>query len=845
MLEKTMIPFNVMSTNTAWGPFDFVYDKIVPAVKNADPLIFAGLAGAVTAVSALDQANKLYQHRKHASEMVYFKVHPSFDLEVKNVEQMKRFLIAVAELRLPHYMTFWKTQHWFRFIIRCGPPEGKASLYFGVPKSRLDGFKDLFRSAYTGVEICELTEGNLLPTACIDDDGTAVFKELELKNSNTAYPMKMYGPGTMSDTDPLNAIIHAMGAGVIGQDEEVILDVIFRPGNDFQLYKKATEMEKKMRSGDTNEFGITLEGIAAEIQSNGKGSTKKNSQSLKQLTDFERKQLQAIREKGSPMERAFDVGIRIYSSGYRSKARIHAMIGGFQYMRGQNALQVKRFGVTKMLENSIKRGTPYNSITMSTAELVGLLHIPDSKQSCFKHIDSSPAKTIRAPRDMATSGIYVGQSNYPGDERKIYLTLKQVLEHVFIAGRTGAGKTSVILEIFKSVLALIQGNQANSPGFSFIDPHGDAIRLILALIPDNLMHKVHYVPLGRTNYPRGFNFFEVNSVEDAEEKTSEFVASLRALFPGQTGPRMDHHLRNGLLTLLQVPPQTILGIPVIFSEEKFRARILSQVKDPQLRRYWTNEFSKVGNVADVIGPIWNKIGALTTYRSMRQMLGQPRSTINIRKIMDDGDIVLIDGAGCGPDEFKLTAGLYTLQYHFAAKSRGDTARGYIPESKRRPHLLIKDEAHLSLIPVDEKILSEDRKYGLSSILATQYMEQIPESILYGILNNIGTKIMLKLGPTNADRLAKWLQPDLTSKDLQETPKLNGIVNTSTPDGRTVLFTTKYNYTEEGDPERVNKVLEYSDQHDGRPAEEVEEEILSMYGSFEDENNRLNTRMPIM
>ncbi|MHB1683625.1 MAG: type IV secretion system DNA-binding domain-containing protein [Bacilli bacterium] len=183
-----------------------------------------------------------------------------------------------------------------------------------------------------------------------------------------------------------------------------------------------------------------------------------------------------------------------------------------------------------------------------------------------------------------------------------------------------------------------------------------------------------------------------------------------------------------------------------------------------------------------MGPVWNKLCSFTTYPSLRRILGQTNSAIDIHRARDQGDIILIDGSQCTADAIKIIARLYLIDMHFTCQKR--------PEHASRLHLFVADEVHLYAVNILQRILAEDRKFGLSVILATQYLDQLPDPILAGILGNVGTLILLQLGGPDADRLTRWLKPEVSHRNLLRLPETHALLRTKQGGGVTQLFTMK-------------------------------------------------------
>ncbi|MNY85567.1 AAA-like domain protein [compost metagenome] len=427
--------------------------------------------------------------------------------------------------------------------------------------------------------------------------------------------------------------------------------------------------------------------------------------------------------------------------------------------------------------------------------------------------------------------IYIGHSNYPGEEeRALYIPNKQLLKHMVIVGKTGKGKTSyqmrMLMSIMKQMAADPTGKNITTPSFSFLDPHGDAVRTVVSHMPPQLWDKVHILHMKETDRPRGLNLLEAHG-QSPSNIVSEFVALIREVFAGETGNRMDHYMRYGLLTLLEAQPQTILSFEPLFTDEGFRESVLSRVKDPSLKYFWSENgmFAKnQAKIAEIIAPILQKLGPFVTYPQVRTIVGQSQSSINMRRIMDEGKILLIDLSGVPEDIKKIMGATLVNLFYFAAMSRHD-----IPKMEdRRPHYLICDEISGYASQVMEKILSETRKYGLGLILATQFLKKIATPVVEAIMGNCGNFFVLGLGADDASRMAKWMEP-LDATALANLPDLSSAVKCADKNGVNRVFTTKFNYVPNGSDEIYDKILAMSDIRDGRPVAEVEKEIADLLG----------------
>jgi hypothetical protein len=203
------------------------------------------------------------------------------------------------------------------------------------------------------------------------------------------------------------------------------------------------------------------------------------------------------------------------------------------------------------------------------------------------------------------------------------------------------------------------------------------------------------------------------------------------------------------------------------------------------------------------------------------MLGQLQSSVNTRQAMDEGQIVLIDGSGCVPDLLKILASLFFIDYHFTCRKR--------PQHKSRAHIFFADEIHLFATDILTKILAEDRKFGLSLFLATQYLSQLSDRVLEAILGNVGTLMLLQLGGPDADKLSRWLKPQVTNLDLMNLAELNAIVRTKGEQGKLELFTIKNEIVPILHEDWIQEAWAHSDEQDGRSIEAIEQEMDTVEG----------------
>jgi len=731
---------------------------------------------------------------KH-KRMLWFEIMPSLDAAPMDVDRASRLAKQISQLGYPRWQRLRYGQLVFRFLTRCAGPAGRVRLYFSVPDIRWMGFRTAFHTQASGMY--------LLPV------DAPVFNKGHRKQTATAEGIPVY-KGVLSvagfepaGKDPINEMIAAMGAGELESGEEVWLELTFAPAGKRVLQRRVRRAERWLRSPAN--ASVSLREIWHEMQRNQKEKRKP-----RELTPHQQSVLHALQNKQDDNEIGFWTGLRVLIRSPSAKARLQTMNDMLQSIRNGNGIFLRRLKGNRMFDGL---GWPSKRLLFTSEELGYWLRMPAFGDPAAAHMAKMHAKIVAAPAGL-NKGLYIGKSNVPGTNQEIRMPVDQMLKHAFLAGTTGSGKTSTLLSIMTRMVDDLAQKPDTAPGFTFLDPHGGAIETLLSYIPKALYPKLHLIPLGPTNRPRGFNLFQAAHEELRESLTGEFVTTLQQLFPGSR-PRAEHYLRNAVLSLLSVPPQTVLGIMDIFHNEAYRNKILSHL-DLHLVHFWTKEFAEIKNIGEHLGPIQNKLGALTTYPTSRRMLGQLRSSIDTRKVMDEGRIVLIDGSGCVPDLLKIMASLFFIDYHFTCRKR--------PQHQSRAHLFFADEVHLFATDILTKILAEDRKFGLALFLATQYLSQLSDRILEAILGNVGTLMLLQLGGPDADKLSRWLKPQVTNTDLMNLPELNAIVRTKGQEGRLELFTVKNDIVPIRHADWIAEAWAHSDERDGRSVEEVEREL---------------------
>lgn len=329
--------------------------------------------------------------------------------------------------------------------------------------------------------------------------------------------------------------------------------------------------------------------------------------------------------------------------------------------------------------------------------------------------------------------------------------------HIYVIGKTGSGKTTLLQNL--AIQDIENGN-----GLAVIDPHGDMAEALLGHVPGRRIDDVVYFDPSDLDWPIGLNLLEQVAPDKRHLVASSVVSSFKSIWRDSWGPRLEYILHNTILALLDYDQATLLAIPRMLSDELFRERIVRRVRDPIVRHFWTEEYARYpeGFRQEAIAPIQNKVGRFLSNAPIRNIVGQVRSKIDLRFMMDDGRILIANLAKgkIGEDKANLLGSLLVSAFQLAALSRADQA-----EHLRRDFHLTIDEFHNFSTDSFESILSEARKYRLSLTLAHQYLEQLPEPIRAAVFGNVGTLLTFRVGNLDAEILARELAPVFSAEDL--------------------------------------------------------------------------------
>ncbi|MFH1187663.1 MAG: type IV secretion system DNA-binding domain-containing protein [bacterium] len=336
--------------------------------------------------------------------------------------------------------------------------------------------------------------------------------------------------------------------------------------------------------------------------------------------------------------------------------------------------------------------------------------------------------------------------------------------HMYLIGKTGMGKSNALENMVISDIKA--GN-----GVCLIDPHGDTAEKILRHIPNRRINDVVYFNPADMDYPIAFNILE--SVDSSKKHlvASGLIGVFKKIWADSWGPRLEYVLRNAILALLDYNGSTLLGITRLMVDKDYRKEVVEKIQDPVVKSFWVNEYSKYPDKFQVeaISPIQNKVGQFLSNALIRNVVGQVKSTINMREIMDNKKIFIanLSKGRIGEDTSALLGAMFITKLYLAAMSRID-----VVEEERQDFYLYVDEFQNFATESFANILSEARKYRLNLIIAHQYIEQLDEKVAAAVFGNVGTIICFRVGAADAEELEKEFMPNFTKEDLVNLSKYN-------------------------------------------------------------------------
>lgn len=710
--------------------------------------------------------------------------------------------------------------------------DGKQiKIYVVVPVTVQSLVEKAILGVYPDAEIKEVEEHNIFSPGVRANN--VAGGELTLKQSSV-YPIKTYKE---LDTDILQQLTTAVTK--LQKDEGAGIQLLLRPAGP-GWSRKAVRFIKKIRQGRKPIGGAydVLESssrLAGEVVRAGSAGKDKPAVVQYQLTPQDEQMIKGINEKSQ--KSGFYTSIRLIASStdeHRPRLIIediksvfaslnHPFMNGFVYRPTSNT--------KKLATNFIFRFFPPRAgMILNTEELATIFHLQQAVST--PHLAYAASKKVPAPAELPEEGIVVGKNVYRGEERIIRLGQEDMRRHMYVLGQTGTGKTVLLTN-------LIQQDIVRGGGVAVVDPHGDLIETILGRIPEDRAQDVILFEPGDLERPMGLNLFEYKNEEQKDFLVNETINMLYALYdPGHTGivgPRMEHWLRNGALTLMADPEgASFIEVPKIFTDNDYLRKKLKYVDNSVVLDFWTKEMAQTSDFhkSEILGWFNSKFGAFASNTMMRNIIGQHKSGFDFRDVMDNKKILLVNlsKGRTGEINSRILGMIFVMKAQAAAMSRAD-----IPESERTDFTMYVDEFQNFATDSFATILSEARKYRLSLVTANQFIGQLTDEIKNAVFGNVGSIACLRVGPDDAQYMSRQFTPVFNEQDLIQMENLTAATRLmiggvpSKPFSLSVVKPWEEAGYKPHNKEFANSIREMSRQKYGRERELVEEEIDGFLG----------------
>lgn len=430
--------------------------------------------------------------------------------------------------------------------------------------------------------------------------------------------------------------------------------------------------------------------------------------------------------------------------------------------------------------------------------------------------------------------VLFGDTNFRNKKVTFGIKMDDRRRHMYVIGKTGMGKS----ELLKNIA--IQDIQ-DGRGLAFVDPHGDPVEDLFDYIPEDRIKDVIYINPADLEYPIAFNVMEQVDPDKRHLVADGVMGVFKKIWVDVWSPRMEYILNNTILALLETPDATLLGINRMLAEKGYRAKVVSQLTDPVVKAFWAEEFAKYTDrfASEATAAIQNKVGQFVSSTLIRNIIGQPKSTLDMRRIMDEGKILLINisKGRIGEDASRLLGALIITKLQLAAMSRVD-----MPERERKDFVLIVDEFQNFATASFANILSEARKYHLSLIVAHQYVAQMDEGVRDAVFGNVGTIVAFRVGAEDAELLEKELAPEFMATDIVNLGKRQIYLKLMIDGVASRAFSAMTMETIKHLPISYRqRIIDYSRQHYSANREDVEKSIAEWHKPVTADEGRFEER----
>ncbi len=750
----------------------------------------------------------------------------------KKAEKEKQFHLTFMQIKVPSnneieveaaeqmfggFMGFKKsffgalTSGQYRISFEIVSKKEGITFYAVVPDEIADFMEKQINAAYPSAEI-DLID----PHEIWDRGAQTAFMELKLAGPEY-YPIKTFAD---LKTDTLNVITSSVSK--LKEHDVVAIQYIIRPSGN--AWRRA---------------GL---GFIHRVRNKNSGD---------KPTKVDENFLQGIEKKTA--KPAFDVMIRVVSISdtlVGAQSNLRSVETAFEQFTNvaYNKFKARKYSSDKFVHEFIYRSVAFHSLyipileykvlgnasVLNIEELATIFHLPNKNVTTPGIVWLGSRRAI-APANVPEEGLFLGVSNFRGQKKDVFIREDDRRRHMYIIGQTGTGK-SQFLE------AMVLQDIYAGKGVAVIDPHGSDIDKILTKIPENRIEDVILFDVSDTERPLGLNLLEAHSEEQKNMVINAFIGLLYKLYDpnhqGIMGPQLERSIRNCMLTAMADPESTMIDVMRMIIDNKYADKFLPLLKDPLVTRYWTDEMKKTteNRKGEMLGYIVSKFDRIVTEKFMRNIISQPKSSINFQDVMAEKKILLVDlsKGKIGEENSNFLGLLLVPRILMAALSRATL----LGKEDFPDFYLYVDEFQNFATPDFATILSEARKYKLDLTVANQFIAQLSDEIKTAIFGNVGTMVSFRVGLDDSEYLASQFEPVFDKNDLINLSMGNAYMRLlvkgqpSTPFSMNIAWDFEKNdlssrYVDvQPSQEIANRIREYSRMRYGRPVQEVEAYINS-------------------
>lgn len=711
----------------------------------------------------------------------------------------------------------------FEIVARAG----QILFYAWVPVTLRDFVEGQIYAQYPTVEIKEVDD--YVPQEP-PPDYSFVGAEVTLVRPDV-FPIKTF---LNFEVDPLAGITAVLSK--IGEGQEAWIQVLMRPVPDSWKNKGIT-WARMLRAGQHPEGESIVSGVSKGLLSFASEAVtsftrpapaegEKPSAQKVELSGPEAAAVEGIETKVTKL--AFETKVRIAAVASDEAAallRLNGIVGAFKQFNTTNLngfIGKPPTSKPEFLEEFRKRRFVETGFVLNIEELASIFHLPNISVATpsIAWVGSKkgePPLNLPIEKSIPSDQLTLfAETNFRNVSSRFGIKASDRRLHLYAIGKTGTGKSTMLEN-------MIIDDIREGRGVGVVDPHGDLIGHILDFIPEERVKDVVWLAPWDRDFPIGFNVMEAVDPDLKNIVASGVVGIFKKIFGESWGPRLEYILRNAILSLIGYPNATMLGVTRILVDKGYRKKVVDSLDDPVLKDFWVNEYEKYDPKfrTEAVAPIQNKVGQFLATSTIRNIVGQPVSTISMKEIMDSKKILLMDLSigKIGEDTSALLGALLITKIQIAALERANVA-----ESERVDFYLYVDEFQNFATESFAVILSEARKYHLNLIMTNQYIAQMEEIVAKAIFGNVGTLVTFRVGAQDAPLLVKEFEPVFEAVDLVNLDNYHVYVKmaidgvTSNPFSALTLS-----------PRREvlgfkDKIIGFSHERYGRPRELVEQKI---------------------